>query len=139
MAALGAAMAQQQFHAVLDGMSYEEMYEYFGGEASGAPPHAAVCANPLQAFAAALEARRSCVWHTEGGQCMKVPIYGIFTMRTCRWQPEQYPLCRPSSSGGRVRRGHAAPALCDSARPGGAPEYRRQEGTLPGLASLQRL
>ena len=31
MSALGAAMAQQQFHAVLDGMSYEEMYEYFGG------------------------------------------------------------------------------------------------------------
>ena len=25
-------MAQQQFHTVLDGMSYEEMYEYFGGE-----------------------------------------------------------------------------------------------------------
>lgn len=32
MSALGAAMAQQQFHTVLDGMSYEEMYEYFGGE-----------------------------------------------------------------------------------------------------------
>ena len=31
MNALGAAMAQQQFHTVLDGMSYEEVYEYFGG------------------------------------------------------------------------------------------------------------
>ena len=29
--ALGAAMAQQQFHTVLDSMSYEELYEYFGG------------------------------------------------------------------------------------------------------------
>ncbi len=24
-------MAQQQFHTVLDSMSYEEVYEYFGG------------------------------------------------------------------------------------------------------------
>ena len=31
MNALGAAMAQQQFHTVLDSMSYEEVYEYFGG------------------------------------------------------------------------------------------------------------
>ena len=54
MAALGAAMAQQQFDAVLDGMSYEEMYEYFGGEASGAPLLAAMCAGPLRAPAAAL-------------------------------------------------------------------------------------
>jgi len=29
--ALGAAMAQQQFHTVLDSMSYDELYEYFGG------------------------------------------------------------------------------------------------------------
>ena len=54
VAALGAAMAQQQFDAVLDGMSYEEMYEYFGGEASGAPLLAAVCADPSRAPAATL-------------------------------------------------------------------------------------
>ncbi|CAK0771639.1 hypothetical protein CVIRNUC_003881 [Coccomyxa viridis] len=42
MSALGAAMAQQQFHTVLDGMSYEEMYEYFGGPsvAQGVPAEA---------------------------------------------------------------------------------------------------
>lgn len=31
MNALGQAMAQQQFNALVDVMTYDELYEYFGG------------------------------------------------------------------------------------------------------------
>ncbi len=31
MNALGQAIAQQQFNALVDVMTYEELYEYFGG------------------------------------------------------------------------------------------------------------
>ena len=34
MNALGQAIAQQQFNALVDVMSYEELYEFFGGGAS---------------------------------------------------------------------------------------------------------
>lgn len=55
-------MAQQQFHTVLDSMSYEDVYEYFGGGLPAASKTLAVQRHALSEQILMVQpARRQCL------------------------------------------------------------------------------